>query len=53
MNMVRMAEVERNKARENSAVYQAELFEDALRRTLPKMPTDCVELMAYFRRVEQ
>jgi len=42
-----------NKARESSAVYQAKLFGDALSGTLPKMPTDCVELTAYFRGVEQ
>ena len=53
MNGVRMAEIERTRARENSAVYQAKLFGDALRGTLPKMPTDCIELTAYFRGVEQ
>ena len=52
MKMVRMAEIEGNKARRNSVVYQAKLFVDALRGTLPKMPTDCVELMTYFRGVE-
>ena len=50
---MRLAEIERNKAKESSVVYQAKLFCDALRGTLPKMPTDCVELMTYFRGVEQ
>jgi len=53
MNSVRMAKRKRNKARESSAVNQAKLFGDALRGTLPKMPTDCVELTTYFRGVEQ
>ena len=46
MNCVRIAEIDRNKAKEDSVVYQAKLFSVALRGTLPKMLTDCVDLMA-------
>jgi hypothetical protein len=53
MNNARREEIERNKNKERSAVYQAKLFGDALRGTLPKMPTDSVELVSYFRGVEQ
>ena len=47
MNIVQMAEIERNKATESSVVYQAKLFGDALRKTLQKMRTDCVDLMVF------
>jgi hypothetical protein len=53
MNTVRMNEIKRNREKENSVVYQAKMFGDALRGTLPKMPTDSGELISYFRGVEQ
>jgi len=41
MNIVRMAEIERNKGKESSTVYQAQSFGDALRGT-NQVPADTV-----------
>jgi hypothetical protein len=38
---------------ENSPAYKAKLFGDAMRGTLAKMPQDAIELLPYFRQVEQ
>jgi hypothetical protein len=46
----------KNKAEQdrlNSPVYKAKLFGDALRGTMSRMPQDAVELVPYFRNVEQ
>jgi len=41
------------KKRMESKVYQAKLFSDALRGTMPRMPSDPIEMMAYFQTVEK
>ena len=38
---------------EKTMVYRAKLFGDALRGTMSKMPQDAIELVPYFRSVEQ
>jgi len=44
---------EAEKKRMESTVYQAKLFSDALRGTMARMPSDPIEMMAYFRTVEK
>ena len=57
---LRREELQRQKDRDkaekdrlNSPVYKAKLFGDALRGTMSRMPQDAVELVPYFRNVEQ
>lgn len=44
---------EEERRRLNSPVYKAKLFSDALRGTMLKMPSDAIDLIAYFRSVER
>ena len=44
---------EAEKKRMESTVYQAKLFSDALRGMMARMPSDPIEMMAYFRTVEK
>jgi len=53
LNEAKINEVRRNEEKEKSVVYKAKLFGDALRGTMSKMPQDAVELVPYFRSVEQ
>ena len=53
VNEAKISEIRRNEEKERSVVYQAKLFGDALRGTMSKMPQDAVELVPYFRSVEQ
>ena len=46
-------EMNNKKDAERTIVYRAKLFGDALRGTMTKMPQDAVELVPYFRSVEQ
>ena len=41
------------KERLNSAVYKAKLFGDALKGTIARMPSNQIDLIPYFRQVEQ
>jgi hypothetical protein len=52
-NEIRKEEVRRAKEKEASIVYKAKLFGDSLRATVARMPSDAVELIPYFRNVEQ
>lgn len=53
VNEAKLFEIQRKEEKEKSVVYQAKLFGDALRGTMNKMPQDAVELLPYFRGVEQ
>jgi hypothetical protein len=53
INQAKLSEIKRNEEKERTVVYKAKLFGDALRGTMTKMPQDAVELVPYFRSVEQ
>ena len=46
-------EILRKRELENTPAYKAKLFGDAMRGTFSKMPQDAIELLPYFRQVEQ
>lgn len=54
MDFNRMEKRDREeRERLNSAVYKAKLFGDALKGTMARMPTNQIDLLPYFRQVEQ